>query len=129
MSALVFVVVALAAWRATQVVTLDTITAGFRRRMIRRFPYRTVPLYDPNGHEVEGAATRRPHWLVELIHCDACLGWWVAGAAVLVAHFAGLAPSWGMCGLAWPAAAAVGVVLSDLGPQGRPTRGAGKEER
>jgi len=109
----VFVVATLAAWRATSLVTTDTISDRFRRRLIKRFPARVVPLYDPNGDEVAGTGQLKKRLLVELVHCDRCLGFWMSAGAFGLAHGIGLAPSWKLCLLAWPAGAAVITGLSD----------------
>lgn len=114
MSPLVFVLISLAAYRATVLITTDTLSAPVRRALLRRWPSRTVALYDDSGHEVAGTGTLKARWQVELVNCGWCIGFWLAGLAVLVSHGLGLADDWGECLLAWWAAAAVVGMLSEL---------------
>lgn len=113
-TALVFVLAALCSFRLTRLITTDTITDQPRRWLLRRFPARVVPLNDTNGDEVEGSATLKPRWLVELVNCDWCLGVWVSAAVVGAVHGFGLAPDRGVCVLAWGACSAVVGAVSDL---------------
>ena len=109
------VVLGLAAWRVTLLVTTDTITGRWRRWLLVRYPARTVPLYDVTGAPVEGSGRLKPRLVVELVNCDWCVGWWIAAAVVLVGRVVGLIGlSWPACGVAvWAVAAMVGA-LSDI---------------
>lgn len=109
----VIVVVGLGAYRFTRLVTTDTITAGLRRRLHTLFPSRTVPLYDDAGRRAEGdIGTLKPRWIVELVNCSWCTGWWVAGGLMVAAHFVNLV-SWHWTILGWPAAATVAGVVDE----------------
>lgn len=109
--ALLFVLMAFAAWRATRLVTTDTILDSWRHRLFLRFPpdehYRSLePRRRPGSDEVvwfQHPTTVRPtHPLGQLIDCGWCVGWWVAGAVWgLVWHYHGLP----LPGLWWPAVA------------------------
>jgi uncharacterized protein DUF1360 len=114
MTAGVFALAVLACYRATRLVTTDTITAPMRHGVLRRFPPRTLPLEDPAGQPIEGTAGLRPTWQVELVNCTWCIGLWVALALVLALHFTGYANSWLIVGFAWFAVAAVAGLLARL---------------
>ena len=114
MTGTTFALISLAVWRATLVVTTDTITLGARRRILRRFPARTVPLSDANGDDVPGTATLRPRWPVVAVNCDWCVSPYLAAAACLAAHGAGLSDPWATTLLAIPAAAALAGLLSEV---------------
>lgn len=111
---LTFVLATLTAFRLTRLVTTDTITDRPRRWLLRRFPARVVPLHDTNGGEVDGTATLKPRWIIELVNCDWCLGVWISAAVVGAVHGFGMAPDRGVCVLAWGGCAAVVGVVSDL---------------
>lgn len=91
--ALVFVLASLAAYRASRLVTRDSLLDSWRRRWWLRFP--------PGGE--------RTHPLGQLVDCPWCFGWWCAGSTWLVVwHFQPLV----LPGLWWPA---MGVVVGALG--------------
>lgn len=84
-------VVTLAAYRATRLVTTDTLFGSWRARWFLRYP--------PTGRDA--------HPLGQLIDCPWCIGWWIAGVAVTVAavvHVLPWRPSTWL--FAWPAASA-----------------------
>lgn len=84
--ALVFVLASLAAYRASRLVTRDTLLGSWRARWWRRFP--------PGGE--------RSHPLGQLVDCGFCVGFWLSGAVFgLVWHFTPLV----VPGLWWPAIA------------------------
>lgn len=114
MTPLTFLLISLASYRLTRLVTTDTITDRWRRWLTRRFPARTIPLFDTNGDTVDGTATMKPRWIVELVNCDWCLGVWISAGVTGGAHWAGLAPSRPACILGWMAAAALSGVVSDV---------------
>lgn len=74
------VIIGLASFRATWIVTTDTITEPFRNAL-----YRWGWRPSPNGPEPRGARA----WLVELLTCNWCLGVWVSAAAYCVWRWAG----------------------------------------
>lgn len=114
MTPVVLVLVALAAFRLTRLATTDSNTAGLRRRLLKRFPGRTVPLYDDAGQPVPNTGTVKPHPLVVLSTCDWCLGIWTSAGVVLVAHACGIVQSWSMTCFGIGASAAIVGLLADL---------------
>lgn len=83
---LLLVLVSLAGYRATRLVTTDEISAPLRDRLHR-----------------EGGRPR----LVGFVNCDWCVGVWVCLAAALLVHLGGLVDSWAYVALLWLAAATV----------------------
>lgn len=72
---LVFVVLVVASYRCTRLVTLDTILDRQRAWWWRHFP--------PEG--------KKPHPLGFLLTCAFCAGFWVSLVVVIVAHLVDLA--------------------------------------
>lgn len=103
----VFVLVALASYRVTRLITTDTLTDGWRYSVLRWFPPAQGPMLDPAGNAIPGSVETIPSWPVKLINCTWCTGIWVALVAVLVAHFTGLSNSWTLTAYDWPAVATV----------------------
>lgn len=93
---LTFLVVSLAAFRITRIITLDTITEGPREWLLLRFP--PDPEHarlHPKKFTINGKATtawmpdgRVPDRKVSkfgvLLSCPWCVGFWVSGALVAV---------------------------------------------
>lgn len=94
MSALTFVLFALAAYRVTRLVVLDDVSLPLRSALAARFP------------------APGPSLLVRLVNCSWCVGLWVALVGALVLHLVGLCPLWSIVVLAWLAAATVVGFLS-----------------
>lgn len=100
MSAGALLLGALTCYRLTTFITSDTITRSWRAAVADR--------WKPTG---DG-----PHWIVELVNCGRCAGWWLAGpvAGGLVtlgevhgpAHFA----------VAWVAIAGAVTLLVSVAP-------------
>ena len=114
MTPLLFIALSFAAWRVAMIVSVDAIGDPLRRAVANRWKPVEVPLRDGRGDEVSGTATLRPAWIVALVNCPSCTGVWSSGAAVLLAHAAGLCDQWRWVGLGWLATAGVGVLLSDV---------------
>lgn len=109
-----FVLMVLATYRLTRLVTTDDLTAPLRLRLAERYPAHVGPVRDSNGRAVAGSATNVPSAIVVLVHCVWCMGIWVALGAALALHFAGLCNSWTYVVLTWLAAATVVGFLSRL---------------
>lgn len=73
MSGVRFLIVALAAYRMTRLVTLDKITG----------PIRIWVAGVPEGEEIRSWPRR---WLFALLGCSWCAGFWISGGAVLLAQ-------------------------------------------
>lgn len=107
------VILGCATYRVCRLVSTDTISDGFRRRLLTRYPGRVVPLYDDAGQPVPGTGHLKARWIVELANCDNCLAVWFSAAFVLAAHGCGLIDSWAWTGLAWPATATIAGLIAD----------------
>jgi hypothetical protein len=83
-SALVYVLLALAAYRMARVVTTDSISLAFRERLYRWTWDDTNPEVqrEPDGTEVFVPKARAPWrtYAYELFTCPLCLGFWAAAA-------------------------------------------------
>lgn len=108
MTALVFVCMVLAAYRATRFVTDDSLIDRLRHRWFLRFPpddeYGRWRFEE--GRWVNHATpVRLPHKLGQLIQCPLCTGWWASG--VVLACFAAFGfVDWRWRSIAlWPAVA------------------------
>lgn len=106
---------ALAVYRVTRLVTTDSLTAPWRENLVYRFPPRVESLRDPLGQPIENSAHNVAHWVVRLVHCDWCVSIWVALALTLAAHFAGLLDSWQLAGFVWLAESTAAGLLSRIG--------------
>jgi hypothetical protein len=106
---------ALAVYRVTRLITTDSLTAPWREDLVYRFPPRVEPMRAPDGSEIPGSARSVPHWVVRLVHCDWCVSIWTSLALTLAAHFAGLLDSWQLAGFVWLAASSAAGLLSRIG--------------
>ncbi len=113
MTAFAFLLFSLASWRVAMLVSVDSITQGFRDKVADRWKPREIPLRDGRGEIQNGTGTLRASWPVRLVNCPSCCDLWSAGAGMLLAHAAGMVDAWAWVGLGWLAAAGVGVLLSD----------------
>ena len=96
MSALAFVVMALAVARVSRAITTDEVSDGFREAVAVRFT------------DEDGAI----RWPVILVNCDWCIGWWLALVAAVVGKFTHMVPTWEWAGWCWPGmACAAGLTL------------------
>ncbi len=80
-------ILALAAYRLTRMVTTDTIFDKPRIRIFRRYPppgsWQTV---GRKGETLPDGQIRDAHWIGKLIDCPWCIGFWIAGASVLTVN-------------------------------------------
>lgn len=88
MTATLFVVVALAAYRLTRLVRNDLLFASWRHRWYRRFPpnaHYQAMVNQPGRGWVQSPNPIRPiHPLGQLIDCAWCCGFWITAALVAV---------------------------------------------
>jgi hypothetical protein len=104
----VFVLLSLAAYRVTRLITTDDLTRGFRAWVLARFPARVVPMTNPvNGSPIDGSATTSARWPVVLVNCSWCMGIWVTLVGVGLLHWRGYVHSWLITALAWLGSATV----------------------
>jgi hypothetical protein len=114
-TALVFSIVTLAAWRFTVLVTADDLTRPVRDWLVTRYPARMVPLRNPvDGSPLPDTAVARPHWFVAFVNCPWCVSVWASAAVWPIAVALGVAHSWSLVAFAVPASAAACGALSDL---------------
>lgn len=121
MSGVLLVLLVLAAYRATRLVTADTLLDSLRHRWFLRFPPDDQYRRYERATDALGAKTwalrahpvRRTHPLGQLIDCPWCIGFWLSGAVVgVVAHWFASIP---LPLLVWPAvSAAVGLMATTL---------------
>jgi hypothetical protein len=104
-SALTFVLLALAAYRVTRLVVLDDLTRPLRLSIEERHPAAASLAPGP---------APRPYWLVVLVNCPWCVGAWVCLAGALLLRALGLIDTWSLVVLAWLAASTVVGLLSRL---------------
>lgn len=100
MSAGALLLGALICYRLTTFITSDTITRSWRHAVAVRWKP------DESG----------PHWLVELVNCGRCVGWWLAGP--VVAGLAALGEVHGPADFAfgWVAVAGAVTLLVSVAP-------------
>lgn len=117
--ALLFVLMALAAHRATRLVVSDSLVESWRHRLFLAYPpdehYRSLERRLRAGGEVvwyqHPAPVRPSHPLGQLIDCPWCIGWWICGAVWgAVWHYHGLP----LPALWWPAMSTVVALTARL---------------
>ena len=96
------VVLALAAFRATRVVTTDTISVPFRDRLYS-FAWDDEHPIEQDGQQVPAVRAPWRTWLYELFTCPFCLSMYPAAVATIVTdHYYSIPLPW----FWWPAIAA-----------------------
>lgn len=121
--ALLFVLMALAAHRATRLVVADSLLESWRHRLFLRYPpdehYRSLEARRrpgfPETDEVvwyqHPTPVRPSHPIGVLVDCPWCIGWWICGAvwgAVWYVHGLPLPALW------WPAMSSVVALTARL---------------
>lgn len=98
MTPFVFLLTVLASWRLTSLIVEDTITAGFRIAVGRRFP----------------PQRGRKRWQAELVHCGRCASPWVSAGVLAAAASGGAVASVGWWLLAWGACSGAVAFIFDV---------------
>jgi hypothetical protein len=109
------ILLALATYRLTRLVTTDELLAGWRENLVYRFPPHVEPMRDPTGADIPGSAQQVPSRVVVLVHCDWCVSIWSALALTIAAHFAGLLDRWQLAPFVWLAASTAAGLLARIG--------------
>ncbi len=110
----VLVLVSLASYRLTRVVTTDELTEPLRHWVLVYFPPRQGALEDELGRPVDGTHTLVPSRPVMFVNCPWCVSVWTSLVLVLAAHFSGVLNSWQLVLLGWLAASTVVGLLTRL---------------
>ena len=110
----IFLLICLASYRLTRLITRDDIAAPLRSAVQGRFPGRIVPVLDDQGEPIPNTAYLRPSPLVVLVNCAWCVSVWTTLALFLLAHFTGLVDSWQIVVLGWLAASTVAGFITRL---------------
>lgn len=95
----------LASYRATRLVTTDTIVRPWREKLFDRWPptqQRAQLRWNPtiSGHVLRAGDSPPVSKIGQLVDCPWCCGWWLTGAVLLATtRFVSVPLPW----LAWPA--------------------------
>jgi hypothetical protein len=108
-----FVLICLASYRLTRLVTTDKLSTPLRTWTIRRWPAYSAPMEDEAGLPIENTSTTYPRWQVVLVHCDWCVSVWMA-LLLTLAVVLYLRAAWLAGVLVWLSAAAVAGLLPRL---------------
>lgn len=106
--------VALASFRLTRLVTTDELTEPFRHWVLVRFPPRVGTIEDQFGRPKPGTSRLVPSIPVAFINCAWCVSVWTSLGLLIAAHFAGLFPSWELLAFAWLAVGAVVGLITEF---------------